>query len=255
MIRRALAALALSCAFALPASAHDTFLWPSAFAAAPGENVSLALSSTAAFPDLDYGPSADRIAQASDGLVLRGRGPDALRFAFAPRLAGVQVLGVAFSPLDIDVGPEEISHYFAEIGVSAAARAAYEALPAPRAMPETYTKYVKTILCAAPCQRLDAEAGRPLGHALEFIAFVDRGGVSLRRFQLLAHGAPAADQHVALTTLDRRRIEMRADAEGRIELPADVHGPALLSAVILRPPAAPGARFTSDFATLTFSAP
>jgi hypothetical protein len=42
---------------------------------------------------------------------------------------------------------------------------------------------------------------------------------------------------------------------GIVALPADVHGPTLLSATILRPPAAPDARFTSDFATLTFVAP
>jgi hypothetical protein len=252
----ALAAIGAVLATSTRAPAHDTFLLPKTFEV-PNieEGVSLALSSASTFPNLEYGPRPDRVAAMSRGVVLSAHGETALRFTFQPDIAGVQVIGVALTPRDIDLQLAEVAHYFDEIGAPQEVRDWYDSIVAPHTFQETYTKYAKTIVCAAPCRRLDGAAARLLGHALELAPFVDRGGISMRRFRLLANGAPLADHQVAATTADGRRRVLRTSAAGLVELPEDVHGQTLLSAVVLRAPARRGERFTSDFATLTFNAP
>jgi hypothetical protein len=251
----ALATMGAVLAVSTPAPAHDTFLLPATFEVPRVEEVSLALSSASSFPNLEYGPRPERVAALSRGVVLGAHGETALRFAFEPRGAGMQVIGVALAPRDIDLQLAEVAHYFDEIGAPQSVREWYDSIVAPHTFQETYTKYAKTILCAAPCRRLDTSAARLLGQALEFAPFVDRGGVSMRRFRLLANGAPLTEHQVAATTADGRRRVLRTNAAGLVELPEDVRGQTLLSAVVLRPPARRGERFTSDFATLTFNAP
>jgi hypothetical protein len=252
-----LAAVLAACILIAPsaARAHDTFLMPAKFEIGPTETVSVALSSASSFPNLEYGPRPERVATMSDGVLLSGHATDALRLAYQPRRSGPQVFGLVLGPRDIDLQSADVLHYFDEIGAPQEVRERYQSDVAPHTFQETYTKYAKTIVCAAPCRRLDSAAGRRLGHALEFTAFVDRGGVSMRRFRLFANGRPAADHQVAATTAQGGRRVLRTNASGVVDLPDDVHGPTLLSAVVLRPPARRGERFTSDFATLTFNAP
>jgi hypothetical protein len=250
----AFAALVLACAIAGSARAHDTFLWPARFEQARVGDVPFALSSTAAFPQLETGPEADRVAAMTQGLSVVAHEERALRLMLANPRRGLNVAAIALHPRDIELQAAETAHYFEEIGVSDAARAAYQALAEPRVLRETYTKYAKTIFCVTACQGYALAIAR-VGHALEFVAFAERDGVTLRRFVLYANGGPAIEQAVAATTADGRRRTLRTNNMGIVDLPDDVRGPTLLSAVILRPPAAPDARFTSDFATLTFVAP
>ena len=243
--------IVLALIVATPAAAHETTLYPSSFRTEADAPLTLSLSSMATFPTFETGPRPERVARTvawvgrrKATLTVAAHTPTALGFTFASPHGGVAVLGVSLSPRDIDLEPDKVAEYFAEIDPPAAVRAA---LPEGAALHETYTKYAKAIVCVAPCPDGRA-AARVLGDALEFVP--DR---RLPRFQLIARGAPAAGVAVTVWSADRH-VTVRTDAAGRFALPADTHGPTMLSATILRPPAAPGGRFASDFATLTFDA-
>lgn len=250
-MRRLTAALALGVATLGSAAAHETSLYPTQFYAEVDAPLTLSLSSMATFPAFETGPRPERVARAKGWvdnrpvtLTIGPHKPEALELTLTARRAGVGVLGVALHPRDIDLEPEKVAEYFAEIDPPAATRAAL----APGAtLHETYTKYAKTIICVAACTQID-DVTRVLGDALEFAP--ER---SLPRFRLIARGAPAADVAVTVWSVGAHKV-VRTDADGRFSIPADTHGRTMLSATILRPPTSPGARFTSDFATLTFDA-
>lgn len=257
MLRAAFAAFVLSCALASPADAHETFLLPAHFAADPGEPRAISLASAETFPALDYGPHADRFASleaAGGALSLGAWGPDAMRLSFAPSRQGLAVAAIALAPHDIDLDPEHVAAYFEELQAGPELVTAYEALPQPRVWRETYTKYAKTFFCVGPCGD-GLAATRRFGHALEFVAIADHGRADLRRFRLLTHGRPAANIVTAIWREDGSHIFTHTDGDGVLALPADTHGVVMLATIIVRPPSSPDARFTSDFATLTFAAP
>ncbi|MEL7541426.1 MAG: hypothetical protein AAGJ51_11030, partial [Pseudomonadota bacterium] len=54
--------LSLSVAFVSKAAAHQTFLLPESFQVKLGDGVDISLTSALAFPNLEHGPAADRIA-------------------------------------------------------------------------------------------------------------------------------------------------------------------------------------------------
>jgi hypothetical protein len=247
-----LAAAVAALAFCASAAAHETTLLPSRFETEAGAPVTLALSSMAEFPTFETGPKPERIMRAvgwvanvRTPVVVAGHTDDALRLSYTPPRAGLAVVAVSLGPRDIDLEPDKIAEYFAEIDPPATVRAA---LPDGATLHETYTKCAKALVCVAPCA--DARAAlRPLGDALEFVP----EDASLRTFRLVARGRSAADVPVIVWRAGAHAA-LRTDAAGHFSLPGDMRGPVMLSATILRPPASPGARFTSDFATLTFDA-
>lgn len=255
-MRRALAALSLALCAAQAANAHETVLLASAYRVNADAPLTLSLSSMATFPTPETGPKPHRfggahawIAAHRQPLQLAGHEPTALRFTVTPQRRGAMVAAVDLGPWNIDLTPDKVEEYFAEIQPDAAARAAYDG----GVLLETYTKYAKAFVCVETCG--DArQTTRPIGHALEFVATPNAtGGADLRSFTLLAHGAPAANIAVMIWTADGKHEIVATDGAGRITLGADARGVMMLSATILRPPTAPGARFTSDFATLSFA--
>lgn len=248
---RALAALTLALCAAAPAVAHETSLYPTEFYAETDQPLTVYLSSMETFPVFQTGPLPERVARAkawADNrpatLVVGAHKPEALAFTFTSHRAGVAILGVTLHPRDIDLEPGKVAEYFAEIDPPAATRAA---LASGATLHETYTKYAKTIVCVAACTEIN-DVTRVLGDALEFVP-----EPSLPHFRLIARGAAAAGVAVTVWTTSGHSV-VRTDTAGRFSIPADTHGRAMVSATILRPPATPGARFTSDFATLTFDA-
>lgn len=253
MIGRGVTAFLVASTLAASAQALDTFLWPPSFERAEAGAMLISLSSTAQFPRFEAGPQADRIASTS-GLAVFDRTEEALRLALIAPQIGVNVASVTLAPQDVERRDAEAARYLDEIGASPAARTAFEAMPAPGVLRETYTRYAKTIFCVTNCLQL-ARAIAKSGHALEFVVFAGRDGVTFRRFVLYRQGVAAADQPVVAVTTDGQRRMLRTDAQGLLALPDDVRGPTLLSATILRPPEGAEGRFLSDVATLTFIAP
>jgi hypothetical protein len=154
-------------------------------------------------------------------------------------------VAIDLGPRPIALSPAKVDEYLAEIEATAAVRAAYAALPVPRAWNELYTKHAKALVCVAPC-RDAAAALAPAGQALEFVA----GDTGLQRFVLLAAGKPLAGQPVQLVDPAGKVVRVRTDAAGAVSVAATTRQPWLLATTILRPPATTGAPFTSDFAML-----
>jgi hypothetical protein len=240
------------------AAAHDTFLVADKWSASRGEILSLRLISGGNFPQPDIGPdparivaSAARLAGIISPLNVGEHGEDALQLTTSAHSGGLLVAALTLGPRDIDLSPESVAHYFEEIRPSAAVVNAWEAGGRGEFL-ETYTKHAKLMACVTPCT-IDEAALAPLGAALEFVP-APSPQQDQARFRLLALGEPMAGQPVTYWTGDGRHRAMRTDAEGEVTVPLDVPGPAMLTTVDLRLPPQAGARFQSDFATLTFLA-
>jgi hypothetical protein len=235
---------------AIPTRAHETFFVPPPPLAA-GKSAILQLTSGMTFPRPETGPKATRVAKATalisadpQPFAVARATPTTLDFTTRPASPGLMIVAVDLAPHPIDLAPDKVAEYFAEVDPPAAVRAAYAA---QRQWHEVYTKHAKALLCVAPCPDTTA-ATRPRGQALEFVA-VDAG---LRRFVLQADGAPLGQQAVSLFT-GAAEIRLRTDASGTVEVPAAANGALLLSSTLLRPPAPGGTAYTSDFATLLFT--
>ncbi|MGE0829648.1 MAG: DUF4198 domain-containing protein [Hyphomonadaceae bacterium] len=260
MIKSTLAAIALSCALVGNAGAHDTFLWPSSFAPRVDEEITLSLSSTARFPAQETPIAKARIdimqapANASRwSPEIAREAARALELPVSFHEPGLYLLNVALAPRDIEIEADEAAHYFHEIGAPRTTRAAYEALPEPRLMRETYTKYISVFICVAPCATTEYTQ-LSIGADLEFVP-IEMNAAPLRRFRLMARANPVPGLQVTVTTMQSARFLVTTEPDGAFSLPPDVRGPVLLSAAILRPPVSDAARWTSDFATLSFLAP
>lgn len=251
MWRAGLAALILAAA-PPAASAHDSFIAPPG-ALSGGAVVRLQIGS-GEFPLLEHGFRPDRVARidarAADTPLrpMLTAGETALQLtldwpaAVPPHQNGVLVT-VDLSPINIEVGADEVDHYMDEIGAPAdVAAAAREAVARDGVMRETYTKHLKLMACIAGCDGL--APARPSGSALEFVA-------SEEAWQLLENGLPRAGQAVFVTTAMQGRRRLTTDRHGRVLLPANTTGPVFLSAVVLTPPTEPGGHFTSAWAALT----
>ncbi|MEO0974047.1 MAG: DUF4198 domain-containing protein [Pseudomonadota bacterium] len=260
LLRVALGVLAL---VSQGANAHDTFLLPAEWDITPGQPVALELSSGSAFPALGSGPTPNRVvALGGQAVAPDGRSPVSMRIAGHTEQAltlqlsaagpGVVVAGLSLAARDIDLEPKSVAHYFDEIRPSQAVRDAWAESGAD-VLRESYAKHAKVVLCATACGPNDASP-TALGHALEFLPLAqrDRG---MQRFRLLIEGAPAAHHPLNHWSANGDHVALRTDADGVVEIRFVTPGPAMLSAVNLRPPAGEGERFQSDFATLTLLVP
>jgi hypothetical protein len=183
-------------------------------------------------------------------LTVTDRTETALRFHLSVGKAGSYLASVVLAPRELELSPDKVAEYLAEIGAGDEIRQLYYAQPEPRQWRETYTKYAKTVVCSLACGNRSAME-RPLRLPMEFVA--DAGGAG--RFTLLANGRPVARHPVAITAENGHRRLVMTDISGRIRIGRGDEGAVLLSTVMLRPRPNGGANFTSDFATLTFVAP
>jgi len=234
-----------------PAAAHETFL-AAAGTGAPGKPLALRLSSTARYPVFETAIKPPRIARKSAVIGAKTQllevgtlAPTWLNLTTTPDRAGVLRVAIDLGPKPIALTPAKVDEYFTEIDPGPAVRAAYVALPVPRAWTELYTKHAKALVCIAPC-RDAAAATTPAGQALEFVA----ADAALLRFVLLAAGKPLAAQPVQLVDPAGLVVRLKTDVSGAVMVPAATRQPWLLATTVLRPPETPGAPFTSDFATL-----
>lgn len=250
---------------AAAARAHDTWLLPAKFRAAPGGKVELALTSGMAYPvsETAIDParierSGVRLAGKTTELTLGEKGKDALSLAGATPSAGVATLFVELHPRTLDLTPEEVDEYLAEIGAAPSVRERYLASPAPRRWRETYTKHAKTFVRVGE-PSADRSWTEPLGLAFELVPESDptalRPGQELA-VRLLRGGKPAAGMAIGLVREGSPDGVLRTtDDAGRATFPLPKAGRWLLRATDLRPSDGKDVDWQSDFTTLTFEVP
>lgn len=236
------------------ALAHDTFIVPPPGVTA-GEPVVVLVTSSSFFPEPETRIRPERIARLdarAGGAPLTWSATNddvAMTLTTSPAASaeGGAVVVMSLAPYDIDVGAEEVPLYMEEIGADQGVRAAVDAAVAANgSLAETYTKHLKTIVCAATC----VDNARPGSDTFEFVHAPGGGRV----FTLFLNGAPMPGQAVFVLTETVGRVALATDAQGRVELPEGLMGLVYLSAVRLSLPEAEGGRFTSDWASLTFDA-
>lgn len=241
-------------AVAPTAMAHDTFIVPPATVTV-GQPIVVQITSSSFFPEPETRIRVERMAHVdarADGqpLTWTATADDiamTLTTSPAPSADRGAVISVSLAPYDIDVGADEIDHYVDEIGASAAVRAAVSASVATNGtLRETYTKHLKTIVCATTCAD-NAESGTD---TFEFVADPDTPGT----FTLFLRGHSSPNHPAFVVTDNGGRVALITDANGRVTLPEGLTGLVYLNAVELSPPATPDARFTSQWASLTFDA-
>lgn len=244
----------LGWAVATAAMAHDTFIVPPATVTA-GQPIVVQITSSSFFPEPETRIRVERMAHVdarADGqpLTWTAAADDvAMTFTTSPAPSADRgaVISVSLAPWDIDVAADEIDHYMDEIGAPAGVRTAVAASVATNGtLRETYTKHLKTIVCAAAC----ADNTEPGTDTFEFVADPD----APRVFTLFLRGQPTPNHPAFVVTEQGGRVALTTDADGRITLPEDLTGLVYLNAVMLSPPATPDARFTSQWASLTFDA-
>lgn len=236
---------------AATATAHETWLIPARFDAAPSEVVSFDLTSGMDFPERGTPAPADRIAQA----VYRLGGTNGrLTLSQSFATSGIATVWVDLKPREIELNDAEVAEYLDEIGASDATRALWARRKGRVPWKETYTKHAKTFVAVGFVDG-DRSWAEPAGDGFELVPLDNplsaRAGGRLA-VRVLDRGEPLANAPVGLMVEgSKERIFRTTDPKGEATFPLPRAGAALLFAVDLRP-SADGARWTSEFTTATF---
>lgn len=267
-MRRSIRPLAFTLATILTAAAaraHDTWLVPAKFREAAGGKVELALTSGMAYPASETAidparieRSGVRLGEKTAALTIGEKGKDSLALAAAIPSAGVATVFVELHPRTLDLTPEEVEEYLAEIGAPPSVRARYLAASAPRRWRETYTKHAKTFVRVGE-PAADRSWAEPLGLAFELVPESDPTALKPGQefvVRLLRAGKPAAGLAIGLVREGSPEGVLRTtDDAGRATFPLPGAGRWLLRATELRPSDGKEIDWQSDFATLTFEVP
>lgn len=264
-MRRSIGVLGFALAAILTAAAaraHDTWLLPAKFREAAGGQVELALTSGMAYPVNETAIDPARIERSgvrlggkATALTVGEKGKDSLALAGATPRAGVATVFVELHSRTLDLTPEEVEEYLAEIGAPPSVRERYLATPAPRRWRETYTKHAKTFVRVGEPDD-DRSWVEPLGLAFELVPESDptalKPGQELA-VRLLRGGKPAAGMAIGLVREGSPEGVLRTtDDAGRATFPLPRGGRWLLRATELRPSDGKDVDWESDFTTLTF---
>jgi hypothetical protein len=256
---KTLSLVLLGIAAALPVLAHDTWLLPARASVPPGTEVALDLTSSMAFPALDYAIKADRVGRAlcrlagkTTPIATRKTGPHSLQLRAKLAAPGVATLAVVLAPKSIDLKPAEVAEYLDEIGASAAIREAWAGMKEPKRWHEVYTKHAKTFVrVGEPAS--DRSWAEPLGLGLEIVPEKDpttlAAGDELP-VRILRKGTPLPGFPVGLVHQGDAKGGLKTtDAEGRVVFRLDRPGRWLLRGTDLRQASGAGS-WESDFTTL-----
>ena len=237
-----------------PSFAHKTFLAPAQHHWAVGDTVVIVMTSALEFPDIQFGPSRDRISFAS--IVVDRQSVDEISFEehdislemrFAASVPGFGIIATSTLPRFGEIAPENSSGYLDEINASDTVRQAFEALPGTPALNRSYAKHSKSFICVDICEPGRSASYLGTGQALEFVA-VESG---VRTFQLLREGASLENQQVVIYSTNGQSVERMTDADGRVQIDDTMSGIVMLSAVWITLPEHADGIYHSDYATLT----
>ena len=251
-----------------PGAADDTWLFPEAATAKPGEAATFDLTSGSAFPANEVAvmpnrveKAACRVAGKTAAIDSRRPGGDALLLAPRFAKAGLAVCWVSLFPKLTELTPDVVQEYLDEIAAPAAVRQAWMAGGKPGLWRELYTKHAKSFLRVGEG---GAEAGgaawsKPVGTRLEIL--IEKDPTSLHpndevAVRLLFQGKPLAGNPIGLVRAGEQGIGFlpATDGQGRSSFRVGGAGRYLLRATFLRRSTAQAVDWESDFATLTFEA-
>jgi uncharacterized GH25 family protein len=244
---------------ARPALAHDTWLMCTPPAIKSGGNVTMHVTSGMAFPAHEAAPDPSRIARCEwriggkqGALAEFDKQAESLVVSGRVNTDGVAVIYAEFHPKEIDLTPEDVEHYFEEIGASESVRKAWADAGPDAKFHETYTKHAKTYLRVGDSGDATGCLG-PVGFAIDFLPESDptslkvgdtftvkviRGGDELEGF---AVGAVSGKGKASM---------QRTTQAGKVAFDIDAPGWWLVRGTELRRNA--DGTWESDFTTLTF---
>lgn len=253
--------VALLLGLSAPAHAHDTWVMPTAFRLPAGQPVSTLLSAGNGLVPLSAPKRRNlRVLQ----LVHSGGRHEAERWqrssksaqAHFPAFAtGVGCLALSTNDNQIEIEPDTVDEYLREVQAPVPILEAWKRQRAKGvAWVERYAKDAKTYLRSGT-----ASTGWPalaqLGHQLEMVPQSDptrlEAGDTLTVL-LQFNGKPVPDAALRLFAGTAAEHVVRTDARGLAQFKLAATGPHLIATTVIQPPAAPGAPWTSRFATLGF---
>ena len=258
--------LTFSLLLAARLAAHEFWLWPESFTAAPGTTVQVGLRVGMNFSGEVRPFRADRAAawrhtSATGVTDLRPQLPAAPgREAFAIDLAtpGTHVLTYDSQPSTIVLQPADFLSYLQEEGLDHVAAARHAAGQDQTPGRERYQRFVKTLLLAGA--KADATFAVRAGQRLEIVPVTDplaaRAGSRLA-FGVLFEGRPLAGASVR--AWHRRSTEVvilkgQTGTDGTVAFDLPHAGPWMISLVHMIPlHGVPGLDWESSWASLTFA--
>lgn len=255
--------LASALCLATAANAHEYWLMPSRFSAAPGERVGVGHRVGSGWPGEPLPRNPQRIVRFA--LVdSRGERPvdgdagDEPAGTVTLRVPGVSIVAYRStpSPLRLDAAPFE--SYLRDEGLEriVAIRAARGDALAPGR--ERFSRNAKTLIAVGAPTARAAPPDRPLGLTLELVAETDprrQAGGGRFAVRLLHLGRPLAGMLVKAIAQDtaRPRIELRSDKRGRVVFDLPAGGVWLINAVhMTEAPAGGDFDWDSLWSSLTF---
>jgi len=246
---------------AFAASAHDTWIAPSAFTTVAGQEVRFEITSGMKFPALDAGPKADRIAKA--GFRLGSKTGDlkdfvgskeALRVSHSFAENGVAIAWLQSLPKQLELTDEQVAEYLEEARAPSDIRSAWERQKGKAKWKEEYIKCAKTAVAVGDAAG-DESWGQPVGLILEIVPVSNpttiKAGQSAT-FKMLREGKPLPNAALALVREGgEERIYQTTDAEGVATFPFPKAGKHLLTTMILEVPTTEPPLWHSNFSTFT----
>ncbi len=239
---------------ATPALAHQTFLVPEKFNSAVGEQVNLAITSALAYPNMEGGPSLDRIPFIH--VMLNGQKIKNLTFtenktymsaSFTADNAGFAMAAMSSKRRFGEIKPKEADYYLDAIGVSDEVKAAFLAQKGTPALNRSYNKHTKTFFCVETCSAGKQTAYEAVGQDLEFVA----SNEGANHFILLLNGKPLVDHEVTVVSPGSDNLELITNQNGVIDFDTSKMSSIMMTAVWVTLPEQVSGVYQSDYATLT----
>ncbi len=245
--------LSIGVAAVSKAAAHQTFLMPENFQVSVGNGVEVSLTSALAFPNLEHGPAADRIAFSKiivgntvlDNLTF-SEGETALTLNFSSQDSGQAMIAMSSKPRSGEIPAEDVDVYLDEIEAPESVRAAFHALPDSPALNRSYSKHAKTFICIESCGDGNT-ANKPAGQKIEFVAV----GANQKTFRLLYDGEPLQGKSVTIALASGETSTVETNDAGEFQPDATLSGIVMFAAVVITLPETPDGVYHSDYGTLT----
>jgi len=246
---------------AVPCFAHDTWLLPRDPKVQESKTLTVDLTSGMAFPKLESGIKADRVAKgawrtpsATGKLDRYEEDTASLVMHMTPRGEGTAVLYLTLKPKGIDLDASEVSEYLDEIGASESVRQDWASRGAEAKFHETYTKHAKSFVRVGGAGE-DDTCRRPVGFAVELIPQRDPTALSVGD-SLVVKATRGGDHELESFVVGivcgktGEPLMRRTNQNGMVAFPITDSGWWMVRATDLRRRS--DGTYESDFTTMTF---
>ena len=244
-----------------PALAHDTWIVADAPVIKAGGKVLFHITSGMEFPRFETAPEPLRLARAdwrlgdqTGNISSFEKGETSTTVGGRVTNEGTGVVCVEFHPREIDLEPEEVEHYFEEIGAPETVRRAWQDAGAGAGFHETYTKRAKTYVRVGDAGE-DKSCLGSTSFAIDFLP--DRDPTALKPGdRLTIRVVKGGDDEIeglavgAVCGSDGKTTLLRTNQSGAAVIPIHAGGWWLVRATELRRKA--DGTWESDFTTMTF---